>query len=117
MREKNVVDPPPITGDLAIEGFTCLIIFKNFFSFGLTFKAYDWILENHTRGTPVFNALGSVQVVVCLLSIPMCMSFRDSALPPEPLRETFLLTKRKQISTASGIVASSIATISSRCLV
>lgn len=57
--------------DLAIEGFTCLIIFKNFFSFGLTFKAYDWFLENDTRGTPVFNALGSVQVVVCLLSIPM----------------------------------------------
>lgn len=71
-------------GDLAIEGFTCLIIFKNFFSFGLTFKAYDWIIENHTRGTPVFNALGSVQVVVCLLSIPMCMSHAPLLLQPSP---------------------------------
>ncbi|KAK7969793.1 hypothetical protein PG988_008866 [Apiospora saccharicola] len=55
--------------DLAIEGFTCLIIFKNFFSFGLTFKAYDWLVQGGTE--PVFYALGSVQVVICLTSIPM----------------------------------------------
>ncbi|KAK7951880.1 uncharacterized protein PG986_007608 [Apiospora aurea] len=55
--------------DLAIEGFTCLIIFKNFFSFGLTFKAYDWLVEGGTE--PVFYALASVQVVICLTSIPM----------------------------------------------
>ncbi|EFX00468.1 major facilitator superfamily transporter [Grosmannia clavigera kw1407] len=57
--------------DLAIEGFTCLIIFKNFFSYGLTYKAYDWLEENGSRGRPVFNALGSVQLVICLLAIPM----------------------------------------------
>ncbi|KAK3687619.1 major facilitator superfamily domain-containing protein [Podospora appendiculata] len=67
--------------DLAIEGFTCMIIFKNMFSFGLTFKAYDWLIENQTKATPLFNALGAVQVVVCVLSIPMyiygkrCRSF------------------------------------------
>ncbi|KAK6865784.1 MFS transporter-like protein [Apiospora arundinis] len=55
--------------DLAIEGFTCLIIFKNFFSFGLTFKAYDWLVQGGTE--PVFYALASVQVVICLTSIPM----------------------------------------------
>ncbi|EJT74215.1 hypothetical protein GGTG_08059 [Gaeumannomyces tritici R3-111a-1] len=57
--------------DLAIEGFTCMIIFKNVFSYALTYKAYDWIQENQTRATPVFNALATVQVVVCVLSIPM----------------------------------------------
>ncbi|KAI4596241.1 hypothetical protein KJ359_005748 [Pestalotiopsis sp. 9143b] len=55
--------------DLAVEGFTCLIIFKNMFSFGLTFKAYDWLVEGGIKET--FIALASVQVVICLLSIPM----------------------------------------------
>ncbi|KAI1826497.1 major facilitator superfamily transporter [Xylaria intraflava] len=55
--------------DLAIEGFTCLIIFKNMFSFGLTFKAYNWLVHSGIR--EVFFALGAVQVVVCLLSVPM----------------------------------------------
>lgn len=57
--------------DLAIEGFTCMIIFKNIFAFALTFKAYEWLVTNGTRATPVFNALGAVQVVVCALSVPM----------------------------------------------
>ncbi|CAK7236181.1 hypothetical protein SCUCBS95973_009520 [Sporothrix curviconia] len=57
--------------DLSIEGFTCLLIFKNFFSYGLTYKAYDWLVANGTKARPVFNALGSVQLVVCLLAIPM----------------------------------------------
>ncbi|KAI1814748.1 major facilitator superfamily transporter [Poronia punctata] len=55
--------------DLAIEGFTCLIIFKNMFSFGLTFKAYEWLVESGIER--VFYTLGAVQIVVCLLSIPM----------------------------------------------
>ncbi|KAI8629271.1 major facilitator superfamily transporter [Xylariaceae sp. FL1651] len=55
--------------DLAIEGFTCLIIFKNLFSFGLTFKAYDWLVQSGIR--EVFFTLGAVQIVVCLLSVPM----------------------------------------------
>ncbi|KAJ4300543.1 hypothetical protein N0V88_003221 [Collariella sp. IMI 366227] len=57
--------------DLAIEGFTCMIIFKNVFSCGLTMKAFNWLIENHTKAARVFNAIGSVQVVVCLLTIPM----------------------------------------------
>ena len=61
-------------GDLAIEGFTCMIIFKNFFSFALTFKAYEWLIENSTHAEPVFNILGAVQIIVCFLSLPMCMS-------------------------------------------
>ncbi|KUI57443.1 Protein HOL1 [Cytospora mali] len=57
--------------DLSIEGFTCMIMFKNFFSFALTFKAYQWLIINGTKATPVFNAIGAVQVVVCALSVPM----------------------------------------------
>ena len=55
-----------------MEGFTCMIIFKNIFSFALTFKAYDWLIENHTDATPLFNAVGTVQVVVSLTTIPLC---------------------------------------------
>lgn len=59
-----------ISGDLAVEGFTCLIIFKNMFSFALTFKAYDWLVQGGIK--EIFMALASVQLVICLLSIPMC---------------------------------------------
>nr|POE51538.1 protein hol1 [Quercus suber] len=58
--------------DIAVEGFTCLLIFKNIFSFGLTYSAYDWL--NHAGVRPVFIALGSVQVGICCLTIPMCKS-------------------------------------------
>ncbi|TLD17908.1 uncharacterized protein PgNI_01212 [Pyricularia grisea] len=57
--------------DLSIEGFTCMIIFKNFFSYGLTYKAYDWWLELKTISTPLFNIIGTVQLIICLTSIPM----------------------------------------------
>ncbi|KAK3318021.1 major facilitator superfamily domain-containing protein [Apodospora peruviana] len=56
---------------LAIEGLTCMIIFKNIFSFALAFKAFGWLIQNHVQARPMFNALGSVQLVACLLSIPM----------------------------------------------
>ncbi|KAM0287688.1 hypothetical protein ACHAQH_000218 [Verticillium albo-atrum] len=55
--------------DLAIEGFTCMIIFKNFFSFGLTWAAYDWIIEGGVRTTML--SIASIQVVICATSIPM----------------------------------------------
>ncbi|KAF6815062.1 major facilitator superfamily transporter [Colletotrichum sojae] len=55
--------------DLAIEGFTCMIIFKNLFSFGLTYSAYDWIIDGGIKKTMI--AIASIQVVVCALSIPM----------------------------------------------
>ncbi|GKT63597.1 major facilitator superfamily transporter [Colletotrichum tofieldiae] len=55
--------------DLAIEGFTIMIIFKNIFSFGLTYSAYDWIIAGGIK--PTMIAISSIQVVVCALSIPM----------------------------------------------
>ncbi|KAI9815845.1 MAG: hypothetical protein M1826_001943 [Phylliscum demangeonii] len=55
--------------DISVEAFTCLLIFKNMFSFGLTWSAYDWILRAGIRKT--FVIVGSVQVAICLLSIPM----------------------------------------------
>ena len=64
------------SGDIAVEAFTCLLIFKNVFSFGLTFGAYDWL----TKGgfAKIFYIMGSVQVAICLLSIPMCKYLRYS---------------------------------------
>ena len=51
-----------------------MIIFKNIFSFILTFYAYDWIIDGGIE--PTLIAVASIQVVICALSIPMCM------LPP-----------------------------------
>ncbi|KAL2159444.1 hypothetical protein VTH06DRAFT_2449 [Thermothelomyces fergusii] len=57
--------------DLSIEGFTCMIIFKNIFSFALTFKAFDWLVASNTKAEPLFNIIASIQLVVCVLSIPL----------------------------------------------
>ena len=57
-------------GDIAVEAFTCLLIFKNIFSFGLTWSAYNWLIQTGIRET--FYIIGSVQVCICLLSVPMC---------------------------------------------
>ena len=62
------------TGDLVIEGFTAMIVFKNFFSFALTFKAWPWLIQSNVKAEKIFNALGSVQLVICLLTIPLCKS-------------------------------------------
>lgn len=56
--------------DIAIEAFTCLLIFKNMFSFALTFQAYNWLTQGGIKKT--FDIIASVQVAICLLSIPMC---------------------------------------------
>ncbi|KAL6716339.1 hypothetical protein ACLMJK_005905 [Lecanora helva] len=56
--------------EIAVEAFTCLLIFKNVFSFGLTFGAYGWLVDGGIL--KVFYAIASVQVGICLLSIPMC---------------------------------------------
>lgn len=48
-----------------------MIIFKNFFSFVLTFYAFDWV----TMGLLIkwtIVIIASIQVIVCLTSIPMC---------------------------------------------
>lgn len=57
-------------GDLSVEAFTCLLVFKNLFSFGLTFKGFDWLIQGNIK--IVFMVLGHVQVAICALSIPMC---------------------------------------------
>lgn len=58
------------TGEIAIEAFTCLLIFKNMFSFVLTFFAYDWMAYGGVKHTMII--LGSIQAGICCLSIPMC---------------------------------------------
>lgn len=58
---------------MSIEGFTCLLVFKNLFSFGLTFKGFDWMIEANNN-QKVFNIIGSVQLGICALTIPMCTS-------------------------------------------
>lgn len=57
-------------GQIAVEAFTCLLVFKNIFSFFLTYFAYDWLVEAGAR--KVFLIIASIQVGVCLLSVPMC---------------------------------------------
>ncbi|KAL1889395.1 hypothetical protein Cpir12675_005795 [Ceratocystis pirilliformis] len=56
--------------DLAIEGFTISIIFKNLFSFFLTWYAFDWVTMGIGTKKTMF-ILASVQIFVCLTSIPM----------------------------------------------
>lgn len=55
--------------DIAVEAFTCLLIFKNLFSFGLTWGAYHWLVQGGIL--KVFYVIASIQVGICLLSIPM----------------------------------------------
>ncbi|KAL8674675.1 MAG: hypothetical protein Q9168_000907 [Polycauliona sp. 1 TL-2023] len=62
-----------VGGDIAVEAFTCLLIFKNMFSFALTWGAYDWLISTGISKT--FYIVASIQVGICLLSIPMCKSF------------------------------------------
>jgi hypothetical protein len=89
-----------------------MIIFKNFFSFALTWKAFDWLVANSTHARPIFNALGSIQLVICLSSIPLCKC------PPPCIsihsRAGLIVTH--QTSLARGCGASHTATTCSRCL-
>ncbi|KAF2237603.1 putative MFS transporter [Viridothelium virens] len=55
--------------DIAVEAFTCLMIFKNIFSFGLTFSGFNWLVDNGVRKP--FVAIASVQVGICMLSVLM----------------------------------------------
>lgn len=55
-----------------------MIIFKNFFSFMLTFYAYDWITNGGIK--PTMMAIASIQVVICFLSIPMCKSYSPKVI-------------------------------------
>lgn len=66
---------------MAIEAFTCTIVFKNLFSFALTYKAFDWLLGSGSKGANLFNPVASVQLAVCLLTVPMCKSTAPSLAP------------------------------------
>jgi MFS family permease len=57
--------------EIAVEAFTCLLIFKNMFSFVLTYYAYDWIISGRGSVRKVFIIIGSIQMAICLLSVPM----------------------------------------------
>jgi hypothetical protein len=57
-------------GNISIEAFTCMLVFKNMFSFGLTWSGYDWIVKTDFQS--VFIVVASVQVGVCALTIPLC---------------------------------------------
>lgn len=54
--------------NMTIEGFTLTIILKKIFSFILTCYAYDWLIQSGMR---LVFIISSIQVGVCLLSIPM----------------------------------------------
>ena len=55
--------------NLAVEAFTCLLIFKNIFSFLLAYFAYNWVFAGGIRN--IFIAFGSIEMFLILLSIPM----------------------------------------------
>lgn len=57
---------------IAVEAFTAFLLFKNFFSYALTTHAFNWLLLEGVWKT--FWILGTVQVAVCALTIPMCRS-------------------------------------------
>ncbi|PHH79882.1 hypothetical protein CDD82_2107 [Ophiocordyceps australis] len=55
--------------EYVVESLSLMIIFKNILSFVLTWYAYEWLIHGGLRKVMVIIA--SVQVGVCLLSIPM----------------------------------------------
>ena len=57
-----------------------MIVFKNILSFGLTFEAFKWLVTMGTKATPLFIIVGSIQVAVCLSSIPMCKWTKPSEI-------------------------------------
>jgi MFS family permease len=59
--------------EIAVEGFTCLLVFKNIFSFGLTWSGYGWLVKGGIK--EVFMAIASVQVVVCVSTVALCKLF------------------------------------------
>lgn len=61
-----------LTGEIAVEAFTCLLVFKNMFSFVLTFYAYEWFAHGGVKHTMI--VIASIQAGICVLTIPMCKS-------------------------------------------
>jgi MFS family permease len=70
--------------DLAIEGLTCLVMFKNFISFAITYKGFEWLGELKPRET--FFLFAYVQLGICATTIPMCkFSFPSFPFPARDL--------------------------------
>ena len=55
-------------GNLAEEAFVA-INSRNFLTFGLTYFVVDWLLADGAG--KVFNILGGVFLIVCLLTVPL----------------------------------------------
>lgn len=83
--------------DIAVEGFTCLLVFKNIFSFGLTFSGYEWLVKAGIR--PVFIAISSVQVAICCLTVLMCKSLTMSGFNVELTCRQMCLARRTGLSS------------------
>lgn len=56
--------------EVAIEGFTCLLLFKNLFTYGILYRALDWLNQAGDQG--LFFDLGYAQLAICLTTIPLC---------------------------------------------
>ena len=80
--------------EIAVETFTCLMIFKNVFSFALTFRGYDWLVDTSTK--KVFVAVACVQLGVGVLSLPMYVlgKWNRNWLGPVSYTHLTLPTKR-----------------------
>lgn len=90
---------------MTIEGFTLTIMFKNIFSFILTWYAYDWLIQSGMR--MVFIVISSIQVGVCLLSIPMCECPLSHALEtgdePNRLKKMYMGNASEPFTTATTL--------------
>jgi len=78
--------------NIAIEGFTCLLVFKNIFSFGLTYSGYDWVVSYGIR--PLFIVVGSVQVGICCLTVLTCTYMPNSPTAVGSPADCFLYGRR-----------------------
>jgi len=55
--------------DLTIEGFTILVMFKNFIAYAITYKGFDWLAEEGSEG--MFFMFAYIQIAVCAMTVPM----------------------------------------------
>lgn len=55
--------------EIAVEAFTCLLMFKNIFSFLLAYFAYDWVFSMGIQ--ELFTIFASIEMGLILLSVPM----------------------------------------------
>jgi len=55
--------------DIAVEGFTCMLVFKNMIAFMICYLGLDWLFAVGTRD--MFFTLGYVQLAICASTIPM----------------------------------------------